>query len=104
MKKVYVCLFLCCVIRGLYLDLVEDFLIFIFLRCLRKFIVRRGIFVLIVSDNVKTFKGVEKEIRIFFRYFEVRVELDNKGIEWRFNVVRVLWWGGFFERMVKSVK
>ena len=43
-------------------------------------------------------------MRTLFRHPEVRAELENKGIEWRFNIARAPWWGGFFERMVKSVK
>ena len=60
-----------------------------------------------MPDEAKTFSGsleAEKEIRTLFRHPEVRAELDNKGIEWRFNIARAPWWGGFFERMVKSVK
>ena len=104
LKKVYVCLFSCCVTRALHLDLVKDLSTPAFLRCFRKFFVRRGTPALIVSDNAKTFKGAEKEIRALFRHPEVRAELDNRGIEWRFNITRAPWWGGFFEWMVKSVK
>ena len=32
------------------------------------------------------------------------MELENRRIEWRFNLERAPWWGGFFERMVESVK
>ena len=104
MRKVYVFLFSCCVTRGLHLDLVEDLSTPTFLRCLRKFTARRGTPTLIVSDNAKTFKGAEKAMRALFRNPEVRKELGNKGIEWRFNLARAPWWGGFFERMVKGVK
>ena len=104
LKKVYVCLFSCFVTRALHLDLVEDLSTPTFLRCLRKFSARRGTPALIVSDNAKTFKGAWKEIRTLFRHPEVRAELEKKGIEWRFNIARDPWWGGFFERMVKSVK
>ena len=104
LKKVYVCLFSCCVTRALHLDLVEDVSTPTFLRCLRKFTARRGTPALIVSDNAKTFKGAEKEMRTLFRHPEVRAELDNQGIEWRFNIARAPLWGGFFEMMVKSVK
>ena len=104
LKKVYVCLFSCCVTRALHLDLVEDLSNPTFLRCLRKFTARKGTPTLIVSDNAKTFKGAEREIRTLFRHPLVRAELENKGIEWRFNVAKAPWWGSFFERMVKSVK
>ena len=30
--------------------------------------------------------------------------MQNHQIEWRFNLERAPWWGGFFERMVGSVK
>ena len=46
-----------------------------------------------MSDNAKTFKGAEVEIHTLFRHPEVRAELENKGIEWRFNVARAPWWG-----------
>ena len=72
--------------RALHLDLVEDLSTPTFLRCLRKFTARRGTPSLIVSDNAKTFKGAEKEMRTLFRHPEVRAELENKGIEWRFKV------------------
>ena len=48
--------------------------------------------------------ALEKEIRSLIRHLEVRAELDNKGMEWRFNIARAPRWGGFFERMIKSVK
>ena len=91
MRKVYIALFSCCVTRALYLDLVEDLSATTFLRCLRKFTARMGTPTLIASDNAKTFKTTEKE-------------LENRRIEWRFNLERAPWWGGFFERMVGSVK
>mgnify|MGYP000544943039 FL=1 len=28
----------------------------------------------------------------------------NKGIKWTFNLKRAPWWGGYFERLVQSVK
>ena len=73
-------------------------------RCLRRFIARRGIPALIVSDNAKTFKGTEKQLHTLFRHLQVREEMQNHRIEWRFNLERAPWWGGFFERMVDCVK
>lgn len=53
---------------------------------------------MIILDNVKIFKGERKGKRyIFFIYFKLRVELENKGIEWCFDKVRVLWWGDFLK-------
>ena len=57
-----------------------------------------------VSDNAKTFKSIDKELRILYGHPLVREELETRRIEWRFNLERAPWWGGFFERMVGSVK
>lgn len=65
---------------------------------------RRGMPTLIVSDNAKTFQVTEKALNDLFNHPEVASELDRKKIEWRFNLERAPWWGGFFERMVGSVK
>jgi hypothetical protein len=64
-----------------------------FVRSLERFIGRRGIPALIISDNGKTFKG--QEIRAF---------IASKNIKWRYIVEKSPWWGGFYERMVRSVK
>ena len=59
---------------------------------------------LIVLDNAKTFQATEKALINLFKQPEVACELDRKRIEWRLNLERAPWWGGFFERMVGSVK
>ena len=61
-------------------------------------------FSLIMSDKAKTFKRTEKELQTLYRHPEIIAELENRRIEWRFNLERAPWWGGFFERMVGSVK
>ena len=53
--KVWLCLFTCCVVRAVHLDLVPDMTAESFLRCFRKFTSRRGFPVKLLSDNVKTF-------------------------------------------------
>ena len=104
MRKVYIALFTCCVTRAVHLELVEDLCIEIFKRCLRRFIARRGVPTLMVSDNAKTFKGIDKELRVLYSHPLVREEMENRRIQWRFNLERAPWWSGFFERMVGSVK
>ena len=104
MRKVYIALFSCCVSRAIHLELVEDLSAEAFRRALRRFAARRGTPTLIVSDNAKTFQATEKALNNLFSHPDVVSELDRKKIEWRFNLERAPWWGGFFERMVKSVK
>ena len=66
---------------------------------------------MIISDNGSNFKLAAKELKslsIFIRSIENDDEitsfLANKSIEWRFNLERAPWWGGFFERLIKSLK
>jgi hypothetical protein len=59
---------------------------------------------IIVSDNAKTFKAVEKTLKQLFDHPEVKSDLEVRRIEWKFNLERAPWWGGFFERMVRNVK
>ena len=103
-RKVYIAIFSCCVTRALHLELVHDLSAETFQRALRRFSARRGTPSLIVSDNAKTFKATEKALEKIQNHPEFRANLDNLKIEWKFNLERAPWWGGFFERMVGSVK
>ena len=90
--------------RAIHLELVRDLSAETFLCCLRRFAARRGMPSLIVSDNAKTFKAAERAVRRLFNQPKVKAELQTKRVTWRFNLERASWWGGFFERMVRSVK
>ena len=59
-RKVYNTLFTCCMTRAVYLELVDDLSVETFRRRLRQFIARRGIPVLMVSDNAKKLQGHRK--------------------------------------------
>lgn len=104
MRKAYIALFSCCVTRAIHIELVEDLSSEAFRRALRRFSARRGTPTLIVSDNAKTFQATERALNNLFSHPEVASDLERQRIEWRFNLERAPWWGGFFERMVGSVK
>lgn len=93
MHKVYIALFTCASSRAVHLDLVPALDSQSFIRCLKRFFARRGVNQLFVSDNAKTFKS--RDVQQF---------VLQKGINWRFNMPRAPWWGGFFERMVRCTK
>ena len=95
MGKAYIALFSCCVTRAVHLDLVEDLSTGTFRCCLRRFIAKRGMPVLIVQDNVKTFQATEKALKKLFDHPEVKADLEQDRIEWKFNLERTPWWGGF---------
>ena len=56
LNKVYIALFTCAATRAVHLELVPNLSVESFIRALTHFKRRRGIPVLIVSDNGKTFK------------------------------------------------
>ena len=104
MRKAYIALFSWCSSRALHLELTMDLSVETFIRCLRRFTLRRGVPELIISDNAKTFKAAKKLLNQVFNHPSVRRFCTNKRISWKFNVDRAPWWGGFFERMVQEVK
>ena len=73
---------------------------------LDRFIARRGSPRLIYSDNAKTFKAAARNIANRWKKLdaELAVKFGQRGIEWQFIVEGAPWWGGWWERMVGSIK
>ena len=103
-QKVWICLYTCCVTRAIHLDLVPNLTTSAFLRSLRRFSARRGTPLLMVSDNGKTFKSAAQEIKRLMNDPGVKQYLAKARMKWSFNLERAPWWGGIFERLVRSVK
>ena len=93
MHKCWLALFTCANSRCLFLDLVPNNSAETCVLALKRFISSRGVPKLIISDNGSAF--VSKQVQEF---------AASKFIEWKFNTEAAPWKGGFFERMVKSVK
>ena len=91
--KAHMCLFTCATSRAVHLELVPDLEAQTFIRALKRFIARRGYPRILVSDNAKTFTS--SVLKTF---------LLNNRIEKRFILPASPWWGGFYERLVRSVK
>ncbi|GFY32779.1 integrase catalytic domain-containing protein [Trichonephila clavipes] len=106
-RKSYVSLFTCAVTRAVHLELVSDMSTKCFLLALRRFLARRGNCKVIYSDNARTFKAAERELTYFANILkdsEFQSFVADKGIHWKFIVERAPWWGGFYERLVKTIK
>ena len=102
--KTYICLFTCASTRAVHLELVADLNVSSFLLAFRRFTSRRGLPTTLLSDNAKTFKSAAKEVHNIIRSKDVHTHLTNLRITWNFIVERAPWWGGFWERMVQTVK
>ena len=93
MFKAWIFLYTCATTRGIYLDLVPDCSSSTCIRGLKRFISNRGTPKLIVSDNGSQFVSSETQGYV-----------AGKGIKWKPNLAAAPWWGGIFERMVRSTK
>ena len=79
--------------RSIHLEITSDLSGPAFIRSFIRFQGRRGSPSLVVSDNASAFKDQRLK-----RY------LQSKNINWRHNIRRASWWGGFYEVMVKLTK
>ncbi|KRX33302.1 hypothetical protein T05_3576 [Trichinella murrelli] len=84
-SKIYICLFTCMATRAIHLEPTSDMTAQSFLAAFRRFISRRG--KPSVVHNKKSTRAMTEE-----------------KIEWRFSCERGPWCGGYWERLVKSVK
>ena len=92
-SKCYILLLTCASSRAIHLELVPDMSIHGFLKGFKRFMARRGVPDLVISDNFKT-----------FRSSEVKKFMLLQGIGQRFILPASPWWGGFYERLVRTVK
>ncbi|XP_037529398.1 uncharacterized protein LOC119406739 [Rhipicephalus sanguineus] len=106
-RKCYIAIFTCAVTRAVHLELVSDMSTTAFLLAFKRFVARRGICSTIYSDNALTFKRAAKDLKAMFALLksqEMQSYFAGNQIRWKFIVERAAWWGGFWERLVRSVK
>eukprot|EP00063_Salmo_salar_P005820 XP_013980655.1 PREDICTED: uncharacterized protein LOC106561338 [Salmo salar] len=106
-KKSYIAQFTCAVTRAVHLELVSDQSTETFLLALKRLISRKGLCKVIYSDNAKTFMRADQDLKELWKAIEEPQLLafySERGITWRFIAERAAWWGGFWERLVRSVK
>ncbi|KHJ44507.1 hypothetical protein D918_05172 [Trichuris suis] len=68
---------------------------------------RRGKPTMLQSDNFTTFKASNRELcRLFSKRSvdQIRQNLSVESVVWKFITERALWTGGYWERLVRSVK
>ena len=103
-SKVWICLYTCCVVRAVHLDVVPKLTTTVFIHSLKRFSARWGLPRQFVSDNGKTFKAAARLIDTIIHHQDVHHYLLGVGVRWLFNLERALWWSGVFERMVQMMK
>ena len=91
--KSWIALMTCAASRAVHLDLASDSSGEECVEVLKRFISRLGAPDIIRSDNGKNF--ISEEVQNF---------ATSKNIDWKFNLEAAPWQGGFWERLVGSVK
>ena len=91
--KAWIALITCASSRALYLDIASDLSGEACVKVLKRFYNRKGAPEVINSDNGSNF--ISDKVQAF---------LSDHGTKWCFNVPSAPWQGGYFERMVQSVK
>jgi hypothetical protein len=94
-KKLYILLCTCAVVRAVHLEVTDSLSLKDFMLAVRRFAARRGLPSVFFSDNAKTFLAAKFKLREIFGHLSPR---------WQFIVARSPWWGGWWERLVRSMK
>ncbi|GFX36549.1 integrase catalytic domain-containing protein [Trichonephila clavipes] len=106
-NKHYIVLFTCAVTRAFHLELVNNLTTETFLLALRHFISRRGLCSKILTDNAKTFKKSELELKNLWKIISdptLEAFYPSHKIYWQFIIERAPWCGVFYERLIRTVK
>jgi len=94
-KKLYILLFTCAVVRAVHLELTDSLSLSDCMLAIRRFAARRGLPSVFYSDNAKTFVSAARQLQ---------QEYGPLSPQWKFIVPRSPWWGGWWERLIRSVK
>ncbi|XP_064461732.1 uncharacterized protein LOC135371684 [Ornithodoros turicata] len=106
-RQIYFVIFVCATTRAVHLEVVQDMATPTFLLAFRRFVARRGIPSKVYSDNAYTFPKSNKELKKLWKTITadgVEEKITDWAIDWRYNVPYAPWWGGFYERLIRSVK
>ena len=74
------------------------------IRCFSRFVSKRGLPKLLISDNAKTFKSAKPIILETLNDPTVKEHVANRQVGWIFNLKLAPWSGGFFERLIGLTK
>lgn len=81
-SKVWICLYTCCIVRAIHLEVVPHLTTQSFIWCFKRFTARRGFLVEMISDNGKTFKVATKLLLDIVKHPEVGHCLSETHIQW----------------------
>ena len=102
--KRWICLFTCLSVRAVHLEICWSLDVSSFLNALTRFMARRGVPKVIVSDNGTNLVGANNELQELFKSQKPQHFRSEKKIGWKFNPLSAPHHGGMFESMIKAAK
>ncbi|KHJ89034.1 integrase core domain protein [Oesophagostomum dentatum] len=106
--KSYGCIFICMVTRMIHLEVLKSMDTEHFINALRRFAARRGVPESITCDNAPTFvlssEILTRNEPTLTLPEDIAKTVSNREIEWRHITPYAPWQGGFYERLIKSIK
>ena len=99
----YICLFTCATSRAVHLEIVT-LSTATFLLAFRRFVARRSLPVVIMSDNATTYTSAAEELSKLMKSEEIATVLGQEGTVWKFIPKRAPWFGGYWERLIGLTK
>ncbi|CAK9799142.1 hypothetical protein ANTPLA_LOCUS1909 [Anthophora plagiata] len=109
--KSYACIFVCFATKATHIELAIDLSTDAFIKCLNRFIARRGLCQSIVSDNGTNFVGarnrfteLDKLIQSKEHNLRIVNVLNEHQIQWHFNPPQAPHFGGLWESAVRLTK
>src|SRR5699024_213383 len=102
--KVYGLILTCATTRATHLELLLSMTADEVFSALRRFMARRGIPHLIYSDNGSQFVAIRKRLINFLEELQVLHPEIELRFSWQLQTAISPWRGGFYERLIRSVK
>ncbi|UYV72942.1 hypothetical protein LAZ67_10001239, partial [Cordylochernes scorpioides] len=87
----------------IHLELVTSLSTEAFIQALRRFIARRGRPTVIYSDNGTDFVGANNALKAL-NWKKIVLDQNLHKISWKFIPPTAAWWGGWWERLIRSIK
>lgn len=106
-EKRYGVLFTCLTIRAIHIEIANSLSTNSAILAILRFSSRRGLPLLLKSDNATNFKGASGELKQAIATLDqnkINKFCVERGIEWSFNPTAAPHMGGAWERLVRSVK
>ena len=97
-------MYTCSLTRALHLEILPNQTTQELIQALKRLIARRGWPKAIYSDNAKTFEKASKWIKRVYKDEGMQKFLVAEQAKWKFDLSRVPWGGGQFERTVRLLK